>query len=66
MEQTTLDAATRRGPSGRRLTRRDRVGAWLYTGAPGRLLSFSIDLALSLAALGLWSARRLWTRIRGA
>jgi hypothetical protein len=65
MEQTTLDAATRRGPGGQRLTRRDRVGAWLYTGAPGRLLSFSIDLALSLAALGLWSARRLWRRLRG-
>jgi hypothetical protein len=42
------------------------VGAWLYTGAPGRLLSFSVDLAHSLAALGLWSARRLWTRIRGS
>jgi hypothetical protein len=41
------------------------VGAWLYTGAPGRLLSFSIDLALSLAALGLWSARRIWRRLRG-
>jgi hypothetical protein len=65
MEQTTLDAATRTGPGGRQLTRRDRVGAWLYTGAPGRLLSFSIDLALSLAALGLWSARRLWRRLRG-
>jgi hypothetical protein len=66
MEQTTLDAAARRGPGGRRLTRRDRVGAWLYTGAPGRLLSFSIDLALSLAALGLWSVRRLWRKIRGS
>jgi hypothetical protein len=65
MEQTTLDAAPRRGPGGRRLTRRDRVGAWLYTGAPGRLLSFSIDLAVSLAALGLWSARRIWRRLRG-
>jgi hypothetical protein len=66
MEQTTLDAAARRGPGGRRLTRRDRLGAWLYTGAPGRLFSFSIDLVLSLAALGLWSARRLWRRIRGS
>jgi hypothetical protein len=65
MEQTTLEAAAHPGPGGRRLTRRDRVGAWLYTGAPGRLLSFSIDLALSLAALGLWSARRLWRRLRG-
>jgi hypothetical protein len=66
MEQTTLDTAAHRGPGGWRLTRRDRVGAWLYTGAPGRLLSFSVDLAHSLAALGLWSARRLWTRIRGS
>jgi hypothetical protein len=46
-------------------TRRERFGVWLYTGAPGRLASFSIDLALSLAALGLWSTRRLWTRLRG-
>jgi hypothetical protein len=65
MEQSTLEAAGSRGPGGTRLTRRDRVGAWLYTGAPGRLLSFSIDLALSLAALGVWSARLLWRKIRG-
>jgi hypothetical protein len=45
-------------------TRRERFGAWLYTGAPGRLASFSIDLALSLAALGLYGARRAWQRIR--
>jgi hypothetical protein len=62
MEETTLDTASRErvhvsGP--------DRFGAWLYTGAPGRLASFSIDLALSLAALGLWSTRRLWRRMRG-
>jgi len=44
---------------------RDRIGAWLYTGAPGRLASFSIDLGLSLAALGIWSGRRLWRRLRG-
>jgi hypothetical protein len=55
MELTTLDT-----------TRRERLGAWLYTGAPGRFLSFSIDLGLSLAALGLWSTRRLWQRIRGS
>jgi hypothetical protein len=44
-------------------TRRERLGAWLYTGAPGRLFSFSIDLGLSLAALGLYGARRAWQRL---
>jgi hypothetical protein len=43
---------------------RERFGAWLYTGAPGRLLSFSIDLALSLAALGIYLAQRTWQRLR--
>jgi hypothetical protein len=61
MEETTLDT----GRGGRlEVSRADRIGAWLYTGAPGRLASFSIDLALSLAALGLWSTRRLWRRLR--
>jgi hypothetical protein len=46
------------------VSRTDRVGAWLYTGAPGRLASFSIDLGLSLAALGIYGARRAWERIR--
>jgi hypothetical protein len=45
-------------------TRRERLGAWLYTGAPGRLASFSIDLGLSLAALGIYGARRAWQRVR--
>jgi hypothetical protein len=53
MEVTTLEA-----------TRRERLGAWLYTGAPGRFLSFSIDLALSLAALAIYAARRGWQRVR--
>jgi hypothetical protein len=44
-------------------TRRERLGAWLYTGAPGRLASFSIDLGLSLAALGIYGARRAWQRL---
>ncbi|HEX3563682.1 MAG TPA: hypothetical protein VHU24_12660 [Solirubrobacterales bacterium] len=44
-------------------TRRERLGAWLYTGAPGRLASFSIDLGLSLAALGIYGARRAWQRV---
>jgi hypothetical protein len=46
--------------------RRERFGAWLYTGAPGRLLSFSIDLALSLAALAIYAARRAWRLVRSA
>jgi hypothetical protein len=52
MEKTTLD--TGKG---------ERLGAWLYTGAPGRLVSFSIDLGLSLAALGVYGARRAWERL---
>jgi len=61
MEETTLDTANRaRGY----VRRRDRFGAWLYTGAPGRLASFSIDLALSMAALAVWSTRRIWRRMR--
>jgi hypothetical protein len=61
MEETTLDT----GRPGRiQVSRADRLAAWLYTGAPGRLASFSIDLALSLAALGLWSTRRIWRRLR--
>jgi len=62
MEETTLDTCKRARVE---LSSRDRVGAWVYTGAPGRLVSFSIDLALSLAALGLWATRRLWRRLRG-
>jgi hypothetical protein len=52
MERTTLDT-----------DRRERLGAWLYTGAPGRFVSFSIDLGLSLAALGLYGARRAWEKV---
>jgi hypothetical protein len=63
MEETTLDTATRERLQGGRA---DRIGAWLYTGAPGRLVSFSIDLGLSLAALGVWGARRGWQRIRSS
>jgi hypothetical protein len=53
MKETTLDTG-----------RRERLGAWLYTGAPGRLVSFSIDLGLSFAALGTYGSRRAWRRIR--
>jgi hypothetical protein len=62
MEETTLDTGSRERVL---LSDRDRLASWLYTGAPGRLASFSIDLGLSLAALGLWSSRRLWHRVRG-
>jgi hypothetical protein len=62
MEETTLDADPHQRLA---IGGRDRFAAWLYTGAPGRLASFSIDLGLSLAALGLWSSRRLWHRVRG-
>jgi hypothetical protein len=44
-------------------TKCERLGAWLYTGAPGRLASFSIDLGLSLAALGVYGAKRAWERV---
>jgi hypothetical protein len=54
MEKSTLDTGTR-----------ERLGAWLYTGAPGRLFSFSIDLGLSLAALAIYAVRQAWRRIRG-
>jgi hypothetical protein len=46
-------------------SRRERLGAWLYTGAPGRFVSFSIDLGLSIAALGIYGVRQAWRRIRG-
>jgi hypothetical protein len=52
MEPTTLETG-----------KRERFGAWLYTGAPGRLASFSIDLGLSLAALGLYGAKRTWEKV---
>jgi hypothetical protein len=61
MEETTLDSDRRQRLE---LGGRERFGAWLYTGAPGRLASFTIDLALSLAALGVWSTRRVWRRLR--
>jgi hypothetical protein len=62
MEETTLEADR---PERLAISGGDRLASWLYTGAPGRLASFSIDLGLSLAALGLWSSRRLWHRVRG-
>jgi len=55
MEEPTLE-----------VTRRERLGAWFYTGPAGRFVSFSIDLGLSLAALGAWSAKRAWQMIRSA
>jgi hypothetical protein len=60
MEETTLDGPVHL----HRLSAGERLGAWFYTGPAGRLVSFSIDLGLSLAALGLYGARRVWRRIR--
>jgi hypothetical protein len=51
------------GPTTIETTTRERLGAWLYTGAPGRLASFSIDLGLSLAALGVYGAKQAWQRV---
>jgi hypothetical protein len=65
MEETTLEAGPHRELRGRRLSGPERLGAWFYTGPLGRLVSFSIDLGLSLAALGLYGARRAWRRLRG-
>jgi hypothetical protein len=61
MRETTLDTGR---PGGLEIRAGDRFGAWLYTGAPGRMASFSIDLALTIAALGIWSTRRIWWRLR--
>jgi hypothetical protein len=52
MGSTTIETGTR-----------DRLGAWLYTGPAGRLASFSIDLGLSLAALGIYGARQALQRV---
>jgi hypothetical protein len=52
MESTTIEPG-----------KRERLGAWIYTGAPGRLASFSVDLGLSLAALGIYGARRTWEKV---
>jgi hypothetical protein len=65
MEETTLEAGPHREPRGRRLSGPERLGAWFYTGPAGRLVSFSIDLGLSLAALALYGARRAWRGLRG-
>jgi hypothetical protein len=63
MEVSTLEAEGRRGGGARPLSRRERLGAWLYTGAPGRALSFAIDLAAVLVALAAYAVRALWRRI---
>jgi hypothetical protein len=64
MEEPTIERAGRRVPAGAELSGPERLGAWFYTGPAGRLVSFSIDLGLSLAALGLYGVRRGWRRIR--
>jgi hypothetical protein len=65
MEETTLEAGPHRELRRRLLSGPERLGAWFYTGPASRLVSFSIDLGLSMAALGLYGARRAWARIRG-
>jgi hypothetical protein len=65
MEETTLEAEPHRDLRRRRLSGPERLGAWFYTGPAGRLVSFSIDLGVSLAALGLYGSRRAWRRLRG-
>jgi hypothetical protein len=62
MEETTLNGPVRR----QRLSAGERLGAWFYTGPAGRLVSFCIDLGLSLAALALYGARRARRWIRRA
>jgi hypothetical protein len=60
MKEPTIETAERRA----RLGPRDRLGSWFYTGPAGRLVSFSIDLGLSLAALGAYGAKRVWQGLR--
>jgi len=63
MEESTIETDSHAVPRETRLSPADRVGAWFYTGPVGRLVSFSIDLGLSFAALGAWSAKRAWRRL---
>jgi hypothetical protein len=62
MKETTLDTGR---PEVLGISAGDRFGAWLYTGAPGRLASFSIDLGLSLAALAAYGTRLGLAKLRG-
>jgi hypothetical protein len=37
----------------------------VFTGPPGRVLSFSADLALAVPMLVAYNARRAWRRLAG-
>ena len=37
----------------------------MFTGPPGRVLSFSADLALAVPMLIAYGARRTWQRVAG-
>jgi hypothetical protein len=39
------------------------VEGWVFTGPPGRVLSFSADLALAVPLLIAYNARRVWRRL---
>src|SRR5687767_13344384 len=43
----------------------ERVESWVFTGPPGRVLSFSADLALAVPMLVAYNAGRVWRRIAG-
>jgi hypothetical protein len=64
MEGPTIETARTRARPGPTLSPRERLGAWFYTGPAGRLVSFSIDLGLSIAALAIWATRRILRRVR--
>jgi hypothetical protein len=41
----------------------ERVESWVFTGPPGRVLSFSADLALAVPMLVAYGAQRTWRRV---
>jgi len=42
----------------------ERVESWVFTGPPGRVLSFSVDMALAVPMLAAYGARRALDRVR--
>jgi hypothetical protein len=41
----------------------ERVETWVFTGAPGRVISLSADLALAVPLLIAYGAKRAWRRV---
>jgi hypothetical protein len=41
----------------------ERAETWVFTGAPGRVISLSADLALAVPLLIAYGARRAWRRV---